>query len=114
MTTPPNPAQPLNVDFTHRLVKVEGTEFSKLDFIDTVDQMVCRATAILDTLSCQFDGDGQDRLSNEVIYWTIEAAIKEIKDIVHAFVMPNWAGDQTTLVNQPGRDQAEPKNTQDV
>lgn len=98
MTTQSKPDQtnPLIIDFSHRLNPSSRFNYSTLS--DTVDIMAYQATAILNVLSDQFvleDKNDVVRASNEIIYWSIEAAIKEVEDIkqiVLAYQQANNAG----------------------
>lgn len=76
-----NTTEHLNVDFSHRISQSSDNCYRSLS--DTVDIMAYQATAILNVLSDQFltNEDEGKRVSDEIIYWAIEAAIKEIKDI---------------------------------
>ncbi|MFZ2169870.1 MAG: hypothetical protein WAW61_09575 [Methylococcaceae bacterium] len=72
----------LTVDFSHRITPLSNDKFVSLE--DTVYTMANQATAVLNVLSDQFitiDGESQNRASDNIIFWTIEAAIKEIEDI---------------------------------
>jgi hypothetical protein len=84
MTTQSKPDQtnPLNIDFSHRLSR--RSTFNTSFLSDTVDNMTYQATSILNILSDQFaidDGSDVVKVSDEIIYWTLEAVIKEITDI---------------------------------
>lgn len=64
----------LNVDFSHRLATT-----SHLD--DSLGLMTDRLIGILHLLACQFESDGVSRMSDNLIYCTIDAAISEANDI---------------------------------
>jgi len=69
--------KPLNIDFSHRLSRSSNFNTSALS--DTVDNMTYQATSILNILSDQFlieEGSNVLKVSDEIIYWTIEAAIR--------------------------------------
>lgn len=73
--TDQNQTKQLTVDFSHRVS--QSSDHCYCTLTDTVDIMAYQATAILNVLSYQFltYEDGGNRASNEIIYWTIEAAI---------------------------------------
>ena len=49
---------------------------------NSVDEIILRATSILKLVANEFTGNGDDgRLSDEIIYFSIESATKELEDI---------------------------------
>jgi hypothetical protein len=83
--TEQNQPNPITIDFSHRLNDCVAALPHTIGLTDTVNTMVNRATSILEILSMQFiDGD-QYRSDDTAIFYAIESAIKEIRDI-HAVV----------------------------
>jgi hypothetical protein len=100
MTMQSNPHQtnPLTIDFSHRLSGSSTLNTAALS--DTVDIMTYQASSILNILSDQFsieEGSNVLKVSDEIIYWTIEAAIKEITDIREIVRAYHYASKETSI-----------------
>jgi hypothetical protein len=74
-----NTEQKLILDFEHRLSML-GQDNTKLVVQDTIDIMCCRAIAVLESLSSSLIYGG-NKLSDSVMYWSLNSAIMELKDI---------------------------------
>jgi hypothetical protein len=68
----------LAVDFSHRLAFTDCVKSGTLT--DSLGLMTSRALGVLNLLSVQFEGD-VSRMSDDLIYCAIDAAIHEIEDI---------------------------------
>ncbi len=84
----------LKPDFSHRL-SIFGTEATAHNLNDAIGTMAYQATNSLTLVSQQFLGDDEaTKASDEVIYWTIDAAIKTVQDmraIVDAYCLVEYA-----------------------
>ena len=74
-----NTEQKLILDFEHRLSML-GQDNTKLVVQDTIDIMCCRAIAVLESLSSSLIYRG-NKLSDSGMYWSLNSAIMELKDI---------------------------------
>ena len=74
-----NTDQKLILDFEHRK-SVLGQDNTRLAVEDTIDIMSCRAIAVLESLSSSLIYGG-NKLSDSVMYWSLNSAIMELKDI---------------------------------
>jgi hypothetical protein len=74
-----NTEQKLILDFEHRLSML-GQDNTKLVVQDTIDIMCCRAIAVLESLSSSLIYGG-NKLSDSGMYWSLNSAIMELKDI---------------------------------
>lgn len=74
------PTPTLNPEFKHRLSSPDGA--AKLHLLtDGVDALAFNALHVLHLVNMHFTGADQDRPTDEVIYWSIDSAIKSIQDI---------------------------------
>ena len=84
MKTPADQTPKLNPDFSHRR-SVLGDEATPFIASDTVNRMVEKSINILRLPQDQFaKEDSEDsgcRLNNDIMYFSLEAAIDEINDI---------------------------------
>lgn len=79
MTTPTNTTA---LNLTHRLYHEKETDLSNINHVvDCVDTMSSRAIGILNILSGQFADQLKFKMDDESIYFALQAAIAEIKDI---------------------------------
>ena len=74
-----NTEQKLILDFEHRKLVI-GQDNSKLTVESTIDIMTCRAIAVLESISNSFIHGG-NKLSDNSMYWSLNSAIMELRDI---------------------------------
>jgi hypothetical protein len=74
-----NTDQKLILEFEHRK-SVLGQDNTRLAVEDTIDVMSCRAIAVLESLSNSFIYGG-NKLSDSSMYWSLNSAIMELRDI---------------------------------
>jgi len=79
-TNNPQAKKNLAVNFSHLLHDTDSDLSKIFHVVDTVDTMTSRATSILHLLSGNF-ADANYRQDDETIYYTLMAAINEIKSI---------------------------------
>ncbi|MDI1277282.1 hypothetical protein [Methylobacter sp.] len=75
-----NPDPKLNPDFKHRLSYHVDTA-TLLSLTETINTLALQAESSLRLLSFQFSDAEADRASDDIIYWSIMAAINTVKDI---------------------------------
>lgn len=70
----------LNPDFKHRLSCL-GDTTDLLSLTETINTLALQAVSSLQLLSFQFSDTEADRANDDIIYWSIVAAINTVKDI---------------------------------
>ena len=93
-----NQTSPLNINYNHRLSRCSN--FNTAALSDTVDSITYQVTSILNILSDQFaleEGSDIVKVSDEIIYWTIESCIKEITDIREIVRAYHYASQESSI-----------------
>jgi hypothetical protein len=90
----------LKPDFSHRL-SVLGDEATPQKLNDAIDILALQAENVLALIGHQFTTNEEetDRMSDEVIYWSINSVMQTVKDmraIVDAYVDASLKAQKTT------------------